>query len=158
MTHGEQSNPTEIEPQLQPEIVTFNDTLTGSGSSGLLFEGTDGSALEWNSHKGLDNPASRSANTTIILTESGNQYIVGKGLIIDGRSGVAHIIPEGGHNVVPNLTFGKPWEAPGVFRTSANTKRAPWLVARLIKLLHLLPPIKYLNKKLLPPKNKVNIS
>ena len=107
----------EREPSIQPEIVSFKDTEEGIASSGLLFKGEPGEVLEWGS-KWVDNPARRTANTMIVLTESGNQYIIGRGFIINNETGEGRLVPKGADDLIPPLTFGEAWGVPGIFGTS----------------------------------------
>jgi len=118
MTTGENVPSSEREPSIQPEIISFSDTEAGTGSSGLLFKGEPGQALDWDDNKWVDNPARRTANTMILLTDSGNQYILGKGIILNSRTNEAHIVPKGADALIPPITFGETWGVPGVFNTS----------------------------------------
>lgn len=98
------------------EIIVFNDTETNGGASGLLFDSRGGDKISWGDNKYINRPDRRNSNTIIIATASGNQYIVGKGIIYSNDTHRALLIPHGAE--VPEVEFGKPWGVPDVFKTS----------------------------------------
>lgn len=115
MNNHEQSTKSHEHEQNLPRHIQFAD-----GKSAFAFVQPDGETLGWNDHKYISNPAERHMpGAAIVATESGNQYVLGHGMIIDSRRNLAYIIPEGADDQVPPLTFGEPWEIPGVLKTTA---------------------------------------
>lgn len=101
----------------QEKEPTMRQYDFAEGPSGLVFEGEPGTVLDWEAtNKWYDNPARRSSNTMIAVTESGNQYILGKGLIINTETGEALIIPKGAD--LPEIVIGEKWGVDGVFSTT----------------------------------------
>ena len=106
------------EPHEHVQVLT-RDIQFADGRSAFAFERPHGETLRWDAHKSVQNPAERHMPATmIVVTESGNQYVLGHGMIIDTRKNLAHIIPEGADDQVPQLIFGEPWEIPGVLSTT----------------------------------------
>lgn len=108
----------EFEQRPLPEIVEFQDENGARTGAGLRYGADIQPDFTWGEEdqKWADNPDRRRSNTVIIATESGNQYIVGRGLVINAKTSQAYTMRPGAE--IPPVVFGEKWGVEGLFQTS----------------------------------------
>lgn len=113
-----ESNPERINQHSR--VVAFSDTELGGGNSGIVFDKAGCDRVSFDDpdhrHKYVAHPTKGSPGVLIVATESGNQYILGDGMVINSKTGKAYVMPAG--YALPDIEFGKPWGVDGVFKTS----------------------------------------
>lgn len=110
------------------EIVSFSDTETGGGSSALVYDARSCDRVSFKYGRGMTRyeagdkyirpPLKGAQCTYLVVTESGNHYIVRDGMIINGKNEHGYVIPDGNTDYIPDVVFGEKWGVPGLFNTT----------------------------------------
>ena len=103
-------------PEAQDQFAARAETVVYNDDNSALIFRQPGEVVAWGGHKWVDQPSSRSANTMLIQTKSGNSYAIGEGIILNRRTDKALNVPAGLE--LPDVTLGEKWIIPGIMNTS----------------------------------------
>lgn len=118
MSIEHQENPNRIAEAFQhPEQVRYDD-----GALNLRFA-KPGDRIAWEDHK-YARPMTDETSRALVQTSSGNEYLVGSGVVINKRDGVYAPLwsSDSSKNAkLGDITIGQPWDIENFARTSSVT-------------------------------------
>lgn len=90
------------------------------GGEMALFYSGEGRVVDWEYQKWVDHPADSGANLIIVTTESGNQYGLGNGFVINERKSIVGRVDH--EAPIAPIEIGEQWHIPiqneGYMRTT----------------------------------------
>lgn len=118
MTIEHQQNPNRHAEAFQhPEQVRYDD-----GALNLRFA-KPGDKIAWGDHKNA-RPMTSDTDRALVRTNSGNEYLVGSGVVINKRDGVYAPLWSSDPAInarLGDITIGQPWDIENFARTSSVT-------------------------------------